>query len=70
MKQNELSPITVVARSKAWVAVAGFWGCGIESRSRKGLLLAHIIKKDGFKMEAGVGLSTSLSKNFVRMECI
>ena len=36
----------------------------------KGLLLVHIIKKDRFKMAAVVGLSTSLSKDFVRMECI
>ena len=32
--------------------------------------IAHIIKKDRFKMAAVVGLSTSLSRYFVRMECI
>ena len=38
--------------------------------SSKGLLLVHIIKKDRFKMAAGVGLSTSLSDYFVRKDCI
>ena len=38
--------------------------------SSKVLLLVHIIKKDRFKMAAGVGLSTSLSDYFVRKECI
>ena len=32
--------------------------------------IVHIIKKDRFKMAAGVGLSTSLSDYFVRKECI
>ena len=32
--------------------------------------IAHIIKKDRLKMAAVVWLSTSLSKYFVRMECI
>ena len=32
--------------------------------------VGRIIKKDRFKMAAVVGLSTSLSKYFVRMECI
>ena len=38
--------------------------------SSKGLLLAHIIKKDRFKMAAVFGLSTSRSDYFVRKDCI
>ena len=39
-------------------------------QSSKRRRLAHIIKKDRFKMAAVVGLSTSRSEYFVRKECM
>ena len=49
--------------------VTGEWR-RLHNESSKWRRLGSIIKKDRFKMAAVVGLSTSLSKYFVRMECI
>ena len=73
MQTQKLSKQSAGKRPPDWLRVQGKITIELKesmTMSSTPTAIAHIIKKDRFKMAAGVGLSTSLSKYFVRMEYV